>query len=120
MKKNRKKMDIINGITILAISVLFGFFLITYASDQMKRIHKRLNESAYITVDNTLTNLSNAISNKFTEDHKQIEIIASSCSNVDNIENYLDSLDIPSDIEGIYYSSGNDQEAVGKDGENWI
>lgn len=115
MKKSKNRFQMINGVIILIISILCGILLISYSSKQMKRIHKRLNESAYTTVENTLTNLANVISNEFLEDHKQLETLASSCSNIDDISSFINNLEYTSDINGIYFASENEKEAIGKD-----
>lgn len=116
---NRKKrfIHIIICVVIAIIAIGCGCVLFVYANKQTTRIRKMLNESAYTNVQNTLTNLENVISNEFEEDHRQLQMLASGCAAVDDIEAYLQNLEYSFDIKGLYYSKQNEQEAVGKDGK---
>lgn len=114
--KEKKYFHIIGSIIITIIAIAIGCMIAVYSSRQTTRIRQMLNESAYMNVQNTLTNLENMISNEFEEDHRQLETIASGCSSVDNVENYIQNLKYSSDINGIYFGRKNDQKATGKDG----
>lgn len=110
--KDKKKQPIVIVLVII-VGVLAGLFF--YSNWQTTRIKTMLNESAYRNMEKTLTNLGNMVSNVFAQDQQELQILASGCSNIENIEEYVKTLEYNTDINGIYYGKKNSTIAVGKD-----
>lgn len=117
---DNKRKKYLHTILVIIISILVigcGCMIAIYSNRQTTRIRKMLNESAYTSVQNTLTNLENMISNEFEEDYREVETIASGCSVADNIETYIQNLEDSFNLNEVYFGGENAQEAAGKDGK---
>lgn len=76
-----------------------------------------LNDSAYNNMQNTLTNLESAISNEFEHNFKEVRTLASGCSDIDDVNSYIKTLEFSSDISEIYYAKAGEDSATGYDGK---
>ncbi len=109
--KKQKKV-----LLIILIICIAGGLLALYTNNQTSRIKRMLNESAYRNMKSTLVNLENMLSNELSGDARELQLLASGCSDIDDLPGYVETLECPSYINGIYYGGIDDDTAVGKNG----
>lgn len=93
MKKNQRGFPISIVTVIIIIIVFFVCMLFLYSNTQTTKIRQMLNDSAYNNMENTLTNLESAISNEFEHNFKEVRTLASGCSDIDDVNSYIKTLE---------------------------